>query len=97
MDGMSGWKGAVRKIDLDAFFQLAEEVTPFHSLFPGFGLVGPQRLPGIPLAPVPPFIRRRAISINQGSGFTRYDADGNLKGLLCMRVDLPKIVPPFIL
>ena len=26
MYGMSGWKGAVRKIDLDAFFQLA----PFH-------------------------------------------------------------------
>ena len=50
MDGMSGWKGAVRKIDLDAFFQLAEEVTPFHSLLPGFGLIGPQHLPGIPLA-----------------------------------------------
>ena len=50
MDGMSGWKGAVRKIDLDAFFQLAKEVAPFHSLPPGFGLVGPQHLPGIPLA-----------------------------------------------
>ena len=50
MDGMSGWKGAVRKIDLDAFFQLAEEVAPFHALLPGFGLVGPQHLPGIPFA-----------------------------------------------
>ena len=48
MDGMSGWKGAVRKIDLDAFFQLAKEVAPFHTLPPGFGLVGPQHLPGIP-------------------------------------------------
>ena len=48
MDGMSGWKGAVRKIDLDAFFQLAEEVAPFHTLPPGFCLVGPQHLPGIP-------------------------------------------------
>ena len=48
MDGMSGWKGAVRKIDLDAFFQLAEEATPF--LLPGFGLIGPQHLPEIPLA-----------------------------------------------
>ena len=41
--------------------------------------------------------RRRTISINQGLGFTR-DADRNIKGLrICMRVDLPKIVPPFIL
>ena len=48
MDGMSGWKGAVRKIDLDAFFQLAEDVAPF--LLPGFGLIGPQHLPEIPLA-----------------------------------------------
>ena len=50
MDGMRGWKGAVRKIDLDAFFQLAKDVAPFHSLLPGFGLIGPQHLPGIPLA-----------------------------------------------
>ena len=50
MDGMSGWKGAVRKIDLDAFFQLAKDVAPFHSLLPGFGLIGPQHLPEIPLA-----------------------------------------------
>ena len=50
MYGMSGWKGAVRKIDLDAFFQLAEDVAPFHTLPPGFSLVGPQNLPGIPLA-----------------------------------------------
>ena len=48
MDGMRGGKGAVRKIDLDAFFQFAEDITPF--LFPGFGLVGPQHLPEIPLA-----------------------------------------------
>ena len=48
MDGMSGGKGAVRKIDLDAFFELAEDVAPF--LLPGFGLIGPQHLPGIPLA-----------------------------------------------
>ena len=48
MDGMSGWKGAVWKIDLAAFFQLAQEVAPF--LPPGFGLIGPQHLPGIPLA-----------------------------------------------
>ena len=48
MHGMSDWKGAMRKIDLDAFFQLAEEVAPF--LLPGFGLIGPQHLPGIPLA-----------------------------------------------
>ena len=35
--------------------------------------------------------------MNQGSGFTR-DASGNIKGLrIRMRVDLPKIVPPFIL
>ena len=40
----------MRKIDLDAFFQLAEEIAPFHSLLPSFGLVGPQHLPGIPLA-----------------------------------------------
>ena len=32
MYGMSGWKGAVRKIDLDAFFQLAEDVAPFHTV-----------------------------------------------------------------
>ena len=46
MDGMSGWKGAVRKIDLDAFFQLAEDIAP--SLLPGFGLVGPQYFSEIP-------------------------------------------------
>ena len=46
---------------------------------------------------VPPFIRRRACFTLQGSGLIRGDADGNLKGLLYMRVDLPKIVPPFIL
>ena len=46
MDGMRGGKGAVRKIDLDAFFQLAEDVAPF--LFPGFGLVGPQYFSEIP-------------------------------------------------
>ena len=46
MDGKRGGKGAVRKIDLDAFFQLAEEITP--SLLPGFGLVGPQHFSEIP-------------------------------------------------
>ena len=46
MDGMRGGKGAVRKIDLDAFFQLAEDIAPF--LFPGFGLVGPQHFSEIP-------------------------------------------------
>ena len=47
---------------------------------------------------VPPFIpcRRRAMVLAHWLGSTGY-ADGNLKGLLCMRVDLPKIVPPFIL
>ena len=48
MDGMRGGKGAVRKIDLDPFFQPAEDIAP--SLFPGFGLVGPQHLSEIPLA-----------------------------------------------
>ena len=48
MHGMSDWKGAVRKIDLDTFFQLAEEVAPF--LLPGFGLIGPQHLSEIPRA-----------------------------------------------
>ena len=48
MHGMGDWKGAVRKIDLDAFFQLAEDIAPF--LLPGFGLVGPQHLPEIPWA-----------------------------------------------
>ena len=48
MDGMRSGKGAVRKIDLDTFFQLAEDVAPF--LLPGFGLIGPQHLPEIPLA-----------------------------------------------
>ena len=48
MDGMRGGKGAVRKIDLDAFFQLAEHVAPF--LLPGFGLIGPQHFSEIPLA-----------------------------------------------
>ena len=38
----------MRKIDLDAFFQLAEEIAPF--LLPGFGLVGPQHFSEIPLA-----------------------------------------------
>ena len=46
--GKRGGKGAVRKIDLDAFFQLAEDIAP--SLLPGFGLVGPQHLSEIPLA-----------------------------------------------
>ena len=50
MEGMIGGKWAVRKIDLDVFFQLAEEVASFHTLPPGFCLVGPQHLPGIPLA-----------------------------------------------
>ena len=36
----------MRKIDLDAFFQLAEEIAP--SLLPGFGLVGPQYFSEIP-------------------------------------------------
>ena len=48
MDGKRRGKGAVRKIDLDAFFQLAEEFAPF--LLPGFGLVGPQHFSEIPLA-----------------------------------------------
>ena len=46
MDGKRGGKGAVRKIDLDAFFQLAEEIAP--SLLPDFGLVGPQYFSEIP-------------------------------------------------
>ena len=46
MDGMRGGKGAVRKIDLDAFFQSAEDIAPF--LLPGFGLVGPQHFSEIP-------------------------------------------------
>ena len=46
MDGKRGGKGAVRKIDLDAFFQLAEDIAP--SLLPGFGLVGPQHFSEIP-------------------------------------------------
>ena len=46
MDGKRGGKGAVRKIDLDAFFQLAEDIAPF--LLPGFGLVGPQHFSEIP-------------------------------------------------
>ena len=51
MDGKRGGKGAVRKIDLDAFFQLAEHVAPFLLfLLPGFGLVGPQYFSEIPLA-----------------------------------------------
>ena len=54
MDGMRSGKRAVRKIDLDAFFQLAEEVAPF--LFPGFGLIGPQHFSEIPFAqPRAPF------------------------------------------
>ena len=48
MNGMRSGKGAVRKIDLEAFFQLAEEVAPF--LLPGFGLIGPQHFSEIPLA-----------------------------------------------
>ena len=47
MHGMRGGKGAVRKIDLDTFFQLAEDIAPFHALLPGFGLIGPQHFPGI--------------------------------------------------
>ena len=46
MDGMRGGKGTVRKIDLDAFFQLAEDIAP--SLLPGFGLIGPQHFSEIP-------------------------------------------------
>ena len=46
---------------------------------------------------VPPFIRRRACFTLQGSGLIRVVAEGILQGLLRMRVDLPKIVPPFIL
>ena len=46
MDGKRRGKGAVRKIDLDAFFQLAEDIAPF--LLPGFGLVGPQHFSEIP-------------------------------------------------
>ena len=54
MDGMRGGKGAVRKINLDAFFQSAENVAPF--LFPGFGLIGPQHFSEIPFAqPRAPF------------------------------------------
>ena len=53
MDGMRGGKGAVRKIDLDTFFQLAEEVAP--SLFPGFGLIGPQHFPEIRVKHRAPF------------------------------------------
>ena len=35
--------------------------------------------------------------INHFAGFTK-DADGSIHGLrICMHVDLPKIVPPFIL
>ena len=49
MDGKRGGKGTVRKIDLDAFFQLAEDITPFlFFLLPGFGLVGPQHCSEIP-------------------------------------------------
>ena len=48
MNGKRRGKGAVREIDLDAFFQLAEDVAPF--LLPGFGLVGPQHFSEIPLA-----------------------------------------------
>ena len=51
MDGKRRGKGAVRKIDLDAFFQLAEEFAPFLLLLlPGFGLVGPQHFSEIPWA-----------------------------------------------
>ena len=42
-------------------------------------------------------MRRRACFTLQGSGLIRRDAYGNPKGLFCLRVDLPKIVPPFIL
>ena len=52
---MSGWKGAVRKIDLDAFFQFAEEVAPFNTLLdpacpPGLFLGCREDLHGIPHA-----------------------------------------------
>ena len=51
MDGKRGGKGAVRKIDLDAFFQLAKDIAPFLLLLlPGFGLVGPQHFSEIPFA-----------------------------------------------
>ena len=51
MDGKRGGKGTVRKIDLDAFFQLAKDIAPFLLLLlPGFGLVGPQHFSEIPLA-----------------------------------------------
>ena len=29
---MSDWKGAMGKIDLDAFFQFFEDIAPFHTL-----------------------------------------------------------------
>ena len=39
----------MRKIDLDAFFQLAKDIAPFLLLLlPGFGLVGPQHCWEIP-------------------------------------------------
>ena len=54
MDGMRGGKGAVRKIDLNAFFQSAKDVASFlFLLFPGFGLIGPQHCSEIPLAQRP--------------------------------------------
>ena len=48
MDGMRGGEGAMRKIDLDAFFQPAEDIASFHPLFPRFSLVGPQHFSEIP-------------------------------------------------
>ena len=53
MEGMRGGKGAVRKIDVDAFFQLAEEVAPFHpspqpTSHSSFVLVGLEDFHGIP-------------------------------------------------
>ena len=48
MHGMGRGEGAMRKIDLDTFFQSAEDIASFHPLFPRFSLVGPQHLSEIP-------------------------------------------------
>ena len=77
------------------FFNLLKTLPPFcflalawlaHNTF--------RRSPGPKI--VPPFIRRRACFTLQGAGLIRSVADGNPKGLDCLRVDLPKIVPPFM-
>ena len=75
------------------FFNLLKTLPPFcflalawlaHNTF--------LRSPGPKI--VPPFIRRRAMVLAHWLGSSGY-ADGNLKGLLCMRVDLPKDRAPF--